>query len=137
VRNPRRAVLPALVAALLAVAACNGGDVDDVGEPPALPEETDDEEGEPPPDDGDEVDATAPPEVDVVATGLEAPWDVAFTSEGTAYVTERDAGRVLRVDDDGGTEEVRTFDVEPRGEGGLLGLTADPDGERLYAYCTS
>lgn len=71
-----------------------------------------------------------------VATGLAAPWDVAWLDD-RVFVTERDSGRVLEVGDGGATTEVRTFDVDPSGEGGLLGLVAGPDGERLYAYLTT
>lgn len=72
---------------------------------------------------------------ETVVAGLEIPWDVAWTDDGRAFVTERDTGRLLQVDPDtGSATEVATFDVDSRGEGGLLGLTAHPDGERLYAY---
>ena len=75
-----------------------------------------------------------------VATDLEAPWGVAFTPDGTAYVTERDTGRLLRMDAAGDVAEVQTFDIDPTGEGGLLGLAASPgfaeDG-LLYAYLST
>lgn len=79
-------------------------------------------------------------QVRVIASGLEAPWDVAFTPDGQAYVSERDTGRVLVREAGGGVRQVHRFDVDNSGEGGLLGLAASPrhasDG-LLYAYLTS
>ena len=75
-----------------------------------------------------------------IATDLEAPWGVAFTPDGTAYVSERDSGRLLRLDGEGGFSEVQTFDVDPTGEGGLLGLATSPDfadDGLLYAYLST
>lgn len=74
--------------------------------------------------------------VEEVAGGLEAPWAVAFDGSGTAYVSERDSGRVVRIGADGRQREVHRFDVDPDGEGGLLGLTVGPDGD-FYAYLTT
>jgi glucose/arabinose dehydrogenase len=76
-------------------------------------------------------------ETEVVATGLEAPWGLAFLPGGDALVTERDSGRVLRVDPAGGVEEVRTLPADGSGEGGLLGVALSPDFEDdglVYAY---
>jgi glucose/arabinose dehydrogenase len=77
--------------------------------------------------------------VTVVASGLAAPWEVAF-APGRVFVTERDSGAVLEVAGDGTTTEVARLDVDRSGEGGLLGLAASPDFERdglLYAYLTA
>ena len=73
----------------------------------------------------------------VIASGLDTPWDVAFTPDGTAYVTER-RGRILRFGPDGGAPTVvqTIADAQEQGEGGLLGLEIDGDG-RLYAYYTT
>lgn len=68
-----------------------------------------------------------------VATGLEVPWDV-IDHDGRVLLTERDTGRLLEVSDDGATTEVRTFEVDPTGEGGLLGLASD--GDALFVYYT-
>jgi glucose/arabinose dehydrogenase len=69
-----------------------------------------------------------------LATGLAVPWDVARIA-GDLLVTERDSGRVLRVEDSGGPTPV-TVDgrdtvpgVVADGEGGLLGLAELPDGD--------
>src|SRR3712207_3365092 len=76
----------------------------------------------------------------VLATNLEAPWDVAFLPDGNALVTERDSGRVLSVSPSGKTEEVQTLPADGSGEGGLLGLALSPDYENdglVYAYYTT
>lgn len=76
--------------------------------------------------------------VTVLVSGLEAPWDVAFTPSGRAFVTERDTGRVLELLPGGEIREIHRFEVDPAGEGGLLGLAASPTEEGLlYAYFTS
>ena len=76
----------------------------------------------------------------VLATNLEAPWDVAFLPDGNALVTERDSGRVLSVSPSGETEEVQSLPADGSGEGGLLGLALSPDYENdglVYAYYTT
>jgi glucose/arabinose dehydrogenase len=79
--------------------------------------------------------------VEVLATGLRAPWGLAFLPDGDALVTERDSGRVLRVPAAGGQpQEVTTLqEVESAGEGGLLGIAVEPGPEpqRVYAYLTA
>lgn len=79
------------------------------------------------------------PPLTVVASGLEAPWAVAFAPDGRVFVTERDTGRVLEIGG-GAPREVQRLDVDASGEGGLLGLAVSPswatDG-LLYAYYTS
>lgn len=75
--------------------------------------------------------------ISVLATDLEAPWDVAFLPAGDALVTERDSGRLLRVSDSGELEEVQRLPEEGAGEGGLLGVAVSPDYEEnghVYAY---
>lgn len=73
-------------------------------------------------------------EPEVVASGLEAPWSIAF-HEGVALVSERDSARILELDAAGAAREVGVVEgVAGDGEGGLLGL-AVRDGF-LYAYFT-
>ena len=83
-----------------------------------------------------------PPEVEVLATGLEAPWGIAFLPDGDALVSERDSTRIVRIPAAGGTpvEVMRIGDARPRGEGGLLGLAVSPSygtDKLVYAYLTA
>ncbi len=77
-------------------------------------------------------------EAEVVASGLEAPWGLAFLPDGNALVSERDSGRILRVGPGTEATEVGTVPgVAAGGEGGLLGLATSPGFERdqlVYAY---
>ncbi len=84
---------------------------------------------------------SGPPEVTgTVATGLEAPWGIAFLPDGSALVTERDTTQVLRIGN-GDVREVGTVDqASPGGEGGLLGLAVSPTYEedaRVFFYLTT
>lgn len=83
---------------------------------------------------------TGPPQV--LTTGLDAPWGLAFLPDGDALVSERDTARVLRVPAAGGPARVVTTlaGVAPRGEGGLLGLAVSPSfasDSLVFAYYTS
>lgn len=97
--------------------------------------------GEPTPDQSTagQADRTAP--VDV-ATGLTAPWSIAFvTREGqdpVPLVSERNSAKILQLAEDGSTAEVATIaGVRTGGEGGLLGLAVNPEDEgSLYVYST-
>ncbi|GGM03906.1 MULTISPECIES: PQQ-dependent sugar dehydrogenase [Micromonospora] len=81
-----------------------------------------------------------PGDVEVLATGLEAPWGLAFLPDGSALVTERDSTRILALTD-GQTREVgRVPDAAPGGEGGLLGIAVSPDHAQdgwIYVYYTT
>jgi glucose/arabinose dehydrogenase len=74
-----------------------------------------------------------------VATGVQVPWGLAFVPDGSTLVAERPTGRVLRIGPDGGTTEAGVIPgVQPRGEGGLLGLAVAPrDPSTVFAYFTS
>ena len=79
-------------------------------------------------------------ETSVVATGLAAPWGLAFLPGGEALVTERDSARLLRLDPSGTVEEVGTLPADGSGEGGLLGIAASPTYDEdglVYAYYTT
>lgn len=74
-------------------------------------------------------------EVTTVASGLDAPWSVAFHDD-IALVSERDTGRVVELGADGSVREVGVVEqVTPGGEGGLLGIAVHED--HLYAYFTA
>jgi glucose/arabinose dehydrogenase len=81
-----------------------------------------------------------PIRVERVATGLVVPWGIAFLPGGDALVTERPGRiRLLR----GGSlqpDPVATIAVGEQGEGGLLGIAADPrfaENRRFYVYYTA
>ncbi|GAA1466814.1 PQQ-dependent sugar dehydrogenase [Microbacterium thalassium] len=75
--------------------------------------------------------------VETVTTDLAAPWSVAFLSDGTPLVSERDTARILELAADGSAREVGVVaGVQNAGEAGLLGLAVD-DADRLYAYSTA
>ncbi|MCS3779572.1 PQQ-dependent sugar dehydrogenase [Tsukamurella ocularis] len=71
---------------------------------------------------------------DTIATGLDAPWSIAFT-DGAPLVSERDRGRIVEIVDGKPREVGRIDGVAARGEGGLLGI-AVRDGD-LFAYVTT
>lgn len=71
----------------------------------------------------------------VVASGLDAPWSIAFHGE-TALVSERDSARIVEITATGGAREVgRIGGVRAGGEGGLLGIAVHED--QLYTYLTA
>ena len=90
-------------------------------------------------------DASAPngpaTRVETVATGLVAPWAIAFVPDGRVFITERPGRlRVLTPDSVLMAEPLAEIEgVAAAGEGGLLGLALDPDfarNRRLYLYHT-
>ena len=92
------------------------------------------------PDQGPDAPADLPG-VSVIAddaSGLVSPWGLATLPDGSALVSERDTGRIVRVGTDGSSTEVTRIDeAAPDGEGGLLGITLDPTATWLYAYVTT
>lgn len=111
---PGGALAVAMVMAMLA--GCGGsGDSGDHGTPPTTP--------------------TTPATPTVVATGLNAPWSIAFY-KGTPLVSERDSDRIVAVGTGGALSEVAVIaGVNGGGEGGLLGIAVRDD--YLYAYFTA
>lgn len=84
--------------------------------------------------------AWSKPRVEIVATGLEVPWALAFAPDGRLFVTER-PGR-LRLVKDGRleSEPLVVLPVAAVGEGGLMGLALDPAFEEtghLYVCYTA
>ena len=81
------------------------------------------------------------PRVETVATGLEAPWEVAFLPDGRALITER-PGRVRLLERGGRLrpDPIAEVEVSAVAESGLLGLAVDPDHRRngfVYLYRTT
>lgn len=64
----------------------------------------------------------------VLATGLDYPWGIDFLGDGSALVTERNSGRILRIRPRGGHTVVGTVPgvYNDGGEGGLMGLALSP-----------
>jgi aldose sugar dehydrogenase len=82
------------------------------------------------------------PRASVVAENLEVPWALVFLPDESILVTER-PGRVRIIDKDGNLdpEPILEIDVVKRiqGEGGLHGITIDPEFEKnkfVYIYYT-
>jgi glucose/arabinose dehydrogenase len=79
--------------------------------------------------------------VEVVASGLQVPWSLAFAPDGRLFVTER-AGRVRILNLTAGGSELALMldDVFAQGEAGALGLALDPDfasNRLVYVYYTA
>ncbi len=73
--------------------------------------------------------------MEVVAEGLEVPWEIAWLPDGRALITER-PGRIRFLDGD----IVTRVEVSAEGEGGLMGLALDPEFEQepfVYLYFTT
>jgi aldose sugar dehydrogenase len=131
-------VVPRVLLALvlvLALAACGTDD-----EPQdAAPPDTGPQEQTPAPEPGDEepqADELRLGEPEVLATGLEIPWGVAFLPDGRILVTER-PGRVRLVEDGELRAEpvAQISGVVHEGEGGLLGIAVHPEfDENRFAY---
>jgi glucose/arabinose dehydrogenase len=122
------AVAVALGAVLTLTAACSFGPPgpDEQGEPPNLPAPSAPSPA-PGSTEGDQEVA-----VSVLAKNLEVPWGMAFLPDGSALVTERDTGRILKVGPESDatglavTEVQRLSEVQPSGDGGLLGIAVSP-----------
>ena len=84
-------------------------------------------------------DESIPYNIEVVAEGLNVPWEMAFTDEETIYFTERPGS--LRVIRNGELRKGPLLELGSpfisKGEGGLLGLEIDPNFEAnhyMYIY---
>lgn len=75
------------------------------------------------------VKPTDQPRLSVIAENLEIPWALAFLPDGGILFTERPGRvRLIAANSQLQQEPVMTFsDVNPTGEGGLLGITIHPD----------
>lgn len=75
--------------------------------------------------------------IEVIAEGLDIPWEIAFLPNGELLVTQR-SGTILKIGTDKSVIEVQG--VTHVGEGGLLGMTLHPQFEEnnwVYVYLTS
>lgn len=80
--------------------------------------------------------------IEQVAEGLELPWAIAFLPDGNALVSERNAGRIVRVDLDTGAISGLSGgadDVYIDRNGGMLDVVLHPEfaGNRFVYYCYS
>src|SRR5699024_4325696 len=79
---------------------------------------------------------------ETIASGLETPWGIAFVQDGSALVTLRDSGKVLRIDGgeitplDAGGPDGAVPNVLHESEGGLLGIAVGPD-HAVFLYLTT
>jgi glucose/arabinose dehydrogenase len=77
------------------------------------------------------------PEAAEVLSGLTTPWGLVALKNGSLLVSERDTKQILLVNGDA-KESLRTLDeVEPGGEGGLLGLAVSSDERQVFVYYTA
>jgi glucose/arabinose dehydrogenase len=75
-----------------------------------------------------------PQDVEIIAEGLEIPWDIAFLPGGGMLVTER-TGHVIHISTRGTHTEIKVEGSTQGGEGGLLGITLHPNfSENSYVY---
>jgi len=75
--------------------------------------------------------------VETVADNLSVPWSIDFAPDGRAFFTER-GGTVWVIQNQSKPQPITSFDVSD-GEGGLLGITLDPQFEQnhfVYLYFT-
>lgn len=158
-RTARTTVVAALAVGALALAGCTA--LQDSDGPSAARTWSDQIEGQPPAVDpklpgqgegGPTPAPTLPPSGQpppggqrdpyIVADKLNVPWSVAPLPDGTAYVGERETGRVLHVQQQyAPAEEVYTIPgVDTSGDGGLLGLALSPsfsEDSQIFAYITT
>ncbi|WP_308120717.1 PQQ-dependent sugar dehydrogenase [Paractinoplanes bogorensis] len=136
-----RAAAVALAAVLGLTSACSFGppDPDQQGAPPNLPTPSSDQSGEA----DDPSGGSSEVAVTVLAKQLDVPWGMAFLPDGSALVTERDTGRILKVGPESDaegltvTEAQRLSEVQASGDGGLLGIAVSPKYETdktVYVY---
>lgn len=78
------------------------------------------------------------PRITVWASNLSVPWDIAQLPDGDILVTER-TGDLVRVSPTGDVSRLTVPKISVRGEGGLMGMTPDPDfsaNRYIYLYRT-
>jgi glucose/arabinose dehydrogenase len=114
----RRAATGASLIAVLALPACSTG-----RQPVANPGDP-----QPAPASGSGPAATLG-EPTEITTGLNAPWGLTFLPDGSALVSQRITGDIVRIPPGGGTAQAvgAVPGVVASSEGGLLGIAASPD----------
>ncbi len=132
----KRALVPAAAILALLLAACGSGD-DETTSPTAEPDPTTTTAQ---PSAPATTQAGRPSVVATIARDLEVPWGIAFLPDGSALVTERDSGRVLRVGAGSVTEVGHVAQARSRGEAGLLGIAVSPSyatDRQVFLYATT
>jgi glucose/arabinose dehydrogenase len=77
------------------------------------------------------------PRATEIASNLAAPWGLIPLKDRSFLIAERDEGKIVKVEN-GSASRVRTIDeVDPGGEGGLLGLAITKDEKTVFAYYTA
>ena len=144
IRRSKPALLLACVLGVASLVSCSGPDDDTSAgpsaspSPSATPSASTSPSAKPP--------AAVPTPRDTtpktIATGLRVPWGLAFLPDGSALVSERTTGKIMRIPKGGGsaTTAMQIPGVNTQGEGGLLGLALSPSYARdrlVYAYLTT
>ena len=77
-------------------------------------------------------------EVSTWVTGVSTAWDIGFLPDGSALIPQRDNGIITLRRPDGSTVSLTAdmADLDPAGEGGLMGLVVDPDHDRNRRFYT-
>jgi len=82
-----------------------------------------------------------PAAVEPIVRGLRLPFDMAFLPDGSALVTERETGRLLKATANGQVTEVRTItEIAHPAQGGLQGVAVSPSYDRdgwIYIFHTT
>lgn len=129
----RAAKTSAIAAATLALALLAAGCAPQPEEPEEQPTTAKQPTSTPSPSEEPRYGPVAEPQV--MASGLAAPWSIAFLGD-TPLISERDSGRILALDETGAASEVAVVaEADGTGEGGLLGIAVHDD--HLYAYLTA
>ena len=136
-----------IVSSTLVLAACGDSDSDTAREPATEEPSTSDSPSSTPtgPSSSPSRSATTAPSarpkvIGTIAKGLAVPWGIAFLPDGSALVTERDSGRVLRVTGKSAREVGRVQETQAGGEAGLLGVAISPSfarDRRVFLYTTA
>jgi glucose/arabinose dehydrogenase len=138
-----------IVSGTLVLAGCGGSDSESAREPsrktPSPSESSSSQSSSPsesPPASRSATPASSarPKVIGTIARDLQVPWGIAFLPDGSALVTERDSGRVLRVTMRSAREVGRVAETRAEGEAGLLGVALSPSyaqDKRVFFYTTA